>query len=246
MQCADIVSLDLDGAIEVGDRAVGLALGAIRHAAIVVGEPVIRLELDGEIEHRDRAREFALGIIDVAQRVHRVDVALAELQRRFEIGDCVLDLAALAIEHAAAEQRPGVRAVERDRLAVAAQRAVGVALTGEALAALEQRVGFLLACGRFCFRRFRSVDDGGAGCDSIFDRTALALAGVDLFSGDRRSKSGSRRAHHDRAACRKTESCSALAQRVTPHPDDVRLNAPPFIVRRNVACGLVGNRTDAS
>ena len=60
--------------VEVGERAVEIALAVIRVAAVVVGRRMVRIDPDRLVEVGDRLVELGLGV--------RLEAAIVESQRK--------------------------------------------------------------------------------------------------------------------------------------------------------------------
>ncbi len=171
-----VIGVELDGAVVIGNRAIGLALGAIGHAAIEIGQRIVRIELDRRIQARNGVLVIALVVIDMTERIERHRVLDVVFDRLFEILQCAVDLAAIAERKTAFEQRVGVLRIDLDRFVEIANGVVAVVLGAIGLAARDQCRCLLLLFD------FRLVDDRGAADDALIGRD-IVFAHARLFNG---------------------------------------------------------------
>ena len=130
-----------DGAIEIGQRAHQVALGAPGIAAIVVGRRKIGVGAQRQIVVGDGAVEIALLEPDDAAIVERRHVLRVELDRLIVVGDGVVEVALAAKREAAIEIRRGIVRRQPDRLVVVGDGAVEVRLFVEGVAARHEGAG---------------------------------------------------------------------------------------------------------
>ena len=91
-----VVRRQLEDEVEVRHRALRLALGAIRHGAVVDRQRAFRIELDRLGQVGDGALVVALLVVDMAQRVERFHIVLVEYGCLFEILCCAAGFATIA------------------------------------------------------------------------------------------------------------------------------------------------------
>ncbi len=171
MQRIAVSRIDLEHEVEVRNGALRLALGAIRHGAVVDRQRVTRIEPDRLIEILDGALVVALLVVGVAAAVvDRRCVLRIELDRLIEVRNRVVVFALGAIGKAAAVERAGVPRIERDGLLEIGHRLIELALLAINLAAIAVRDGHRL---RFVLGGF---DHGRASSGDLLGGAFLAEA----------------------------------------------------------------------
>jgi hypothetical protein len=131
-----VVRCGLDDEIEIRHRAVGLALGAVGHGAVVDRQRVFRVEPDRRREVGDGAFIVALLVERVAARRIIGRVLRIVFDRLIEVGDGVVEVALGAVARRA-RKVGGTLAVERDGFAEVLDRRVVIALLPKRVAAVE-------------------------------------------------------------------------------------------------------------
>ena len=198
-----VAVVELDGAVVIGNSPVWLALGAVGHATVVIGQRVVLVVADRRIEDGDGAIVVSLVVIEMAQRLVGGRIFRVELDGLLEVLQGAVGVAAVAQGEAAIEIGVGLLGIELDRFVEVANGAFSVAVGAAGDAAGDQRRGdarlnsgglgrcfgfqrgrlVLLRCFLLCF---------GAACDhGVAARNALiggyvgrAFALLDLVAGN--------------------------------------------------------------